>query len=73
MSGESDKRLMKYIMDADVTESEDSDRESEGQVPSTSSAYLPFRYLYTHICLRVFFLIELKQSVQELIILCVFR
>ncbi|CAG9539362.1 unnamed protein product [Cercopithifilaria johnstoni] len=48
VSGESDERLAKYVMDADVTESEDSDEENEGQMPSTSSAYLPFGSLSSH-------------------------
>ncbi|KAL4003634.1 hypothetical protein ACH3XW_8425 [Acanthocheilonema viteae] len=48
ISEESDRRLMKYIMDADVTESEDSDEDTEGQMPSTSSAYLSFGSLSSH-------------------------
>lgn len=36
---------MKYIMDADATESEDSDGGDEEQIPSTSSAYAPYGYL----------------------------
>ncbi|VDN91881.1 unnamed protein product [Brugia pahangi] len=41
MSGESDRRLMKYVMDIDATDSEDSNGENEEQMPSTSSAYPP--------------------------------
>ncbi|OZC11706.1 hypothetical protein X798_01569 [Onchocerca flexuosa] len=40
VSGDSVSRLMKYVVDADATESENSDEESEEQMPSTSSAYL---------------------------------
>uniref|UniRef100_A0A0R3RQR2 DNA helicase n=1 Tax=Elaeophora elaphi TaxID=1147741 RepID=A0A0R3RQR2_9BILA len=48
ISGEMDRSLMKYVMDADATESEDSDEENEGQMPSTSNAYLPFGKLSSH-------------------------
>lgn len=41
---------MKYVMDADATESEDTDGESEEQMPSTSNAYLPYGYLVLYIC-----------------------
>ncbi|VDM97711.1 unnamed protein product [Thelazia callipaeda] len=39
----SERQLIKYILDADATESENSDEETEGQLPSTSSAYLPHK------------------------------
>uniref|UniRef100_A0A8R1Y3Y7 Uncharacterized protein n=1 Tax=Onchocerca volvulus TaxID=6282 RepID=A0A8R1Y3Y7_ONCVO len=40
VSEDSVRRLMKYVVDADATESENSDEENEEQIPSTSSAYL---------------------------------
>uniref|UniRef100_A0A1I7VTE1 DNA helicase n=1 Tax=Loa loa TaxID=7209 RepID=A0A1I7VTE1_LOALO len=43
-----DRRLMKYVTDADATESENSDGEREEQMPSTSNAYLPYGSLSSH-------------------------
>ncbi|MCP9259392.1 hypothetical protein DINM_002340 [Dirofilaria immitis] len=48
ISEKSLRRLTKYVADADATESEGSEEESEEQMPSTSSAYLPRGNISSH-------------------------